>query len=325
MTQNGYALGLQIWPSNTSWEDLRDVALLAEELGFDYIFTWDHFAPVASIDPYSANFEGWQVLSAWAALTTRVRIGMLVTGNTYRHPAIVAKMAATLDHISGGRAVAGMGAGWFEFEHSRYGIPFPVVGVRIEMLDEALTVMKSLFVEPRTEFRGQYYQLVDAPAEPKPIQPHLPILIGGSGERKTLRVVAKHADIWHCFAGNAAEFEHLMGVLREHCGAVGRDPASITPSTGGQVIIRDTADQLHHRFEELKQLHRVPNPSATRLTGTVDYVAGNISELLKVGVRLFVASVTAPFDDQSLRRLAHEAWPQAVERASTPSSRGSDR
>ena len=306
-----YTLGLQIWPSNTSWEDLRQVALLAEELGFDYIFTWDHLAPVASIDPYSQNFEGWQVLAALAASTTRARIGMLVTGNTYRHPAIVAKMAATLDHISGGRAVTGMGAGWFEFEHARFGFPFPPVGQRIDQLDEALTVIRSLFVEDRTDFDGKFYRLFDAPGQPKPIQQHMPVLVGASGERKALRVVAKHADIWHGFAGNAREFERLLGILHEHCEVVGRDPASIAPSTGGQVIIRDNQAQLQARFDELVSRHRVPPPAVTELTGTVDYVATHIAERLAAGVRLFVASVAAPFDEESLRRLALEAWPQA--------------
>ena len=311
------SLGLQIWPSNASWEELRSVALLAEQLGFASIYTWDHFAPVAGIDPYSANFEGWQVLSAWAALTKRVRIGMLVTGNTYRHPAIVAKMAATLDHISGGRAIAGMGAAWFEFEHTRYGISFPPVGQRIEQLDEALTVMRSLFTQARTEFQGRYYQLTDAPAEPKPIQAHLPILIGGSGERKTLRVVAKHADIWHAFADSPAEFARLLEVLRAHCDAVGRDPASITPSTGGQVIIRDHAGELERRFDELVSRHRVPRPTPSALMGTADQVAANIASRLRAGVRLFIASAATPFDEVTLRRLVSEVWPQAQERALT--------
>jgi F420-dependent oxidoreductase-like protein len=308
-------LGLQIWPSNTSWEDLQSVALLAEDLGFDVIFTWDHLAPVAGIDPYSANFEGWQVLAAWAAITKRVQIGMLVTGNTYRHPAIVAKMAATLDAISGGRAIAGMGAAWFEFEHIRYGIPFPSIGQRIGQLDEALTLMRSLFTEPRTEFHGRYYQLTDAPFEPKPIQAHLPILVGGSGEQKTLRVVARHADIWHAFADSADEFARLLGVLRRHCEEVGRDQASITPSTGGQVIIRDTAGELELRFEDLVARHRVQRGAPGQFTGTVDHVATNIAERLRAGVRLFIASAPAPFDEESLRRLAREAWPQAKERA----------
>jgi F420-dependent oxidoreductase-like protein len=311
-------LGLQIWPSNATWEELRAVALMAEELGFDSIFTWDHFAPVASIDPYSANFEGWQVLAAWAAVTKRVQIGMLVTGNTYRHPAIVAKMAATLDHISGGRAIAGMGAAWFEFEHTRYGIPFPPVGQRIAQLEEALIVMRSLFTEPRTEFQGRYYRLTDAPAEPKPIQEHLPILVGGSGEQKTLRVVAKHADIWHCFAATAAEFARLLGVLQAHCEAVGRDPGSIMPSTGGQVIIRDSASDLEWRFDELVKRHRVPRGSPTEFTGTADHVATHIAERLRAGTRLFIASAATPFDEESLSRLAKEAWPQAKERARRP-------
>jgi alkanesulfonate monooxygenase SsuD/methylene tetrahydromethanopterin reductase-like flavin-dependent oxidoreductase (luciferase family) len=208
-----------------------------------------------------------------------------------------------------------MGAAWFEFEHTRYGIPFPPVGQRIAQLDEALTVLRSLLTEPRTEFHGQYYRVTDAPAEPKPLQAHLPILVGGSGERKTLRVVARHADIWHAFADSAAEFARLHAVLREHCDAVGRDPASITPSTGGQVIIRDTPVELDSRFDELVRRHRAPRGTPGDYTGTVDHVAKNIGERLRSGARLFIASAAAPFDKESLRRLAIEAWPRAKERA----------
>lgn len=308
-------LGLQVWPSNASWDELRSVALLADQLGFDCIFAWDHFAPVASIDPYSANFEGWQVLAAWAAITSRAQIGMLVSGNTYRHPALVAKMAATLDHISGGRAIAGMGAGWFEFEHVRYGIPFLTTGRRIDQLDEALTVMRSLFTQARTEFQGQYYRLTDAPAEPKPLQARIPILVGGSGERKMLKVVAKHADIWHGFADTATEFERLLGVLRDHCAAIGRDPGTITPSTGGHVIIRETEAGLEHRCAELINRHRVPRVKVTELTGTRKHVSAHIAERLRAGVRLFIASAATPFDEESLQSLATEVWPHAMELA----------
>jgi alkanesulfonate monooxygenase SsuD/methylene tetrahydromethanopterin reductase-like flavin-dependent oxidoreductase (luciferase family) len=145
----GPRLGIQIRPANTSWPALREIALLAEEVGFDSIFTWDHLLPVADIDPSLPNFEGWQLLSAWGALTTRVRVGMLVSGNTLRHPGLLAKMATTLDHVTNGRAILGMGAGQLELEHTQYGMPFPPVGERVARLDESLTVVHALLTEER--------------------------------------------------------------------------------------------------------------------------------------------------------------------------------
>ena len=160
-----------------------------------------------------------------AAHTSRVRCGMLVLGVTYRHPAVVAKMAATIDHVSGGRLELGMGAAWFELEHEQYGIPFPRIGVRMDMLDEACRIMRSLWTQETTTFEGKHFQLKDARLEPKPVQEHLPLVIGGAGERRTLRIVAEHGDIWNTFYGDVDEYRHKLDVLARHCGDVGRDPA----------------------------------------------------------------------------------------------------
>jgi alkanesulfonate monooxygenase SsuD/methylene tetrahydromethanopterin reductase-like flavin-dependent oxidoreductase (luciferase family) len=170
----GAQLGIQIRPANTTWPDLREVALLAEEVGFDSIYTWDHLLPVADIDPALPNFEGWQLLAAWGALTTRVRVGMLVTGNTLRHPGLVAKMAVTLDHVTNGRAILGLGAGQLAPEQAQYGLEFPPVRERIARLDEALAVIRTLLSEERTSFEGRFYRLDEAIAEPKPVQERSP-------------------------------------------------------------------------------------------------------------------------------------------------------
>ena len=150
-------MGISVFPDHTSWSAMREVGLLVEEVGYDSLWTWDHFMPLGG-DPTGAALEGWQILPAWGALTTRVRIGMLVSGNTYRHPAVLAKMAATLDHITAGRAILGIGAAWLEREHRMYGIPFDTTGIRLAKLDEACRLIRSVLDNPTTTFEGKHYR-----------------------------------------------------------------------------------------------------------------------------------------------------------------------
>ena len=214
--------GVHSGPQNTSFDDYRDLWLRCEELGYDWVSDFDHFLPIHS-DPAGPQFEGMTLLAGMAAHTSRVRCGMLVLGVTYRHPAVVANMAATIDHVSGGRLELGMGAAWFELEHEQYGIPFPRIGVRMDMLDEACRIMRSLWTQETTTFEGKHFQLKDARMEPKPLQERLPLVIGGSGERRTLRIVAEHGDIWNTFYGDLDEYRHKLDVLAGHCADVGRD------------------------------------------------------------------------------------------------------
>jgi alkanesulfonate monooxygenase SsuD/methylene tetrahydromethanopterin reductase-like flavin-dependent oxidoreductase (luciferase family) len=180
--------------------------------------------------------ECWTTLSALATQTTTVRLGSLVLGNTYRHPAVVANMAAALDQVSGGRVVLGMGAGWQPNEHTAYGIPLPAVAECIDALDEACGVIRSLLDRPRSTVVGEVYRLVDAPCDPNPVQPRLPLLVGGGGDQRTLRVAARHADVWHTWA-DPALFRHKNSVLDRHCEDVGRDPCDIARATGGTVAV----------------------------------------------------------------------------------------
>jgi alkanesulfonate monooxygenase SsuD/methylene tetrahydromethanopterin reductase-like flavin-dependent oxidoreductase (luciferase family) len=277
----GPKLGIQIRPANTTWPDLREVALLAEELGFDSIYTWDHLLPVADIDPSLPNFEGWQLLAAWGALTTRVRVGMLVSGNTLRHPGLLAKMATTLDHVTNGRAILGMGAGQLKLEHTQYGMTFPPVGERIARLDESLTVIRALLAEDRASFDGRFYRLAQAVAEPKPVQARMPLLVGSTGP-KMLRVAARHADIWHGYAPDAEAFTSLYAEFREACALEGRDPNEVVRAAGGPVV-----------------------------TATAQVIA----ERLRAGVQWFIVTAQAPFDTDTIRRVATEEWPRALELA----------
>src|SRR6266540_2181362 len=179
-------------------EELRACWKIADEAGFDHLWDFDHLASIGANGPAGPIYEGWALQAAMAQATKRVRIGCMVTGNTYRHPGVLAKMAVTVDHLSGGRLEFGLGAAWAEGEHAMLGLEFGAVGQRIARLEEACRVVKLLWSEERATLDGEHYRLADAIANPKPVQqPHPPIWIGGTGERKTLRVVAEHADVWN--------------------------------------------------------------------------------------------------------------------------------
>ncbi len=230
-----------IWPTTSqSWDDFHDAAAHAERTGWDGVWAADHFMPAAPpVD--RPVLECFTVLSAVAARVPRVRVGSLVAGNTYRHPAVLAKMVATLDQVSGGRVVLGLGAGWQENEHAAYGIEFSDVAGRLARLDEACAVVRRLLDEERGDFEGRFYSLTGAPAEPKPLQERLPLLIGGSGEKVTLRIAARWADEWNTWG-----FPDVLAakgrVLERHCAAIGRDPAEIARSAQVLVEIDGSTD-----------------------------------------------------------------------------------
>jgi len=223
--------GIKTAQQNTSYESILRVWLEADSIPtIEHAWAFDHFILLGP-DPTGPQLEGWTLLGALAAKTERLRLGLMVTGNTYRHPAILANIAATVDVISNGRLDFGIGAGWNEMEHTMYGIPLYTTGERIRRLGEACEVIKLLWTETRTNFNGKYYHLKDALCEPKPLQkPYPPFVIGGSGEQLTLRVVAQYANIWNFVGGSVETFCHKNEVLKQHCAAIGRDSASIERS-----------------------------------------------------------------------------------------------
>ena len=211
---------------------MRDVWVAADDIDiYDAGWTFDHFYPIGGADRTGPCFEGWTMLAVLAGFTRRIRLGVMVTGNPYRHPAVLANMVATLDVATGGRVEIGLGAGWNQVEADAYGIELAALTDRFDRLDEACEVIDGLLTKPATTFAGRYYELNDAHCEPKPLQrPRPPLVIGGGGERRTLRIAAKWADQWNLAGGSVEVFRHKLSVLHDHCVAVGRDPAAIENS-----------------------------------------------------------------------------------------------
>jgi F420-dependent oxidoreductase-like protein len=270
--------GVKTAPQHTTYDAMLKVWQEADDTpAFEHAWLFDHFSPIqGSLD--GPCFEGWTLLAALAAQTSRLRLGLMVTGNTYRHPAILAHMAATVDGISNGRLDFGIGAGGNEDEHTRMGIPLYAPGERIRRLGEACEIIRRLWTQHLTDFEGRYYQLKEARCEPKPIQkPYPPFVIGGSGEQLTLRVVAQYADIWNAMPATVEDFRHKLDVLHGHCAAVGRDPQEITLSVQARINYADLA--------------------ATVTT---------LQPLVEAGVTHIVLMLTYPYPDGIVARLADE-------------------
>src|SRR5438876_2547372 len=220
--------GMNDGGQDTTTDELRTVWRIADEAGFDHVWIFDHLASIGAGGPDRPVFEGWSLQAAIAATTQRVRLGCLVTGNTYRNPALLAKIAVTVDHLSNGRLEFGIGAAWAEIEHQLYGIPG--LEHRVGRLSESLQIIKSLFTQDRTNFEGRYYRFTDAIANPKPIQkPHPPIWIGAQGE-STLRLTARHADVWNTPGGDPEFVAEVIKKFDDACGEVGRNPAEVRRS-----------------------------------------------------------------------------------------------
>ena len=270
---------LSLWPSPTlSFTEVLDLARHAEATGWDGLWYADHFMPNAP-DTSAPWPEAWTTLTGVGALVPRLRLGTLVTGNTYRHPAVLAKMAATLDHITEGRVVLGLGSRWQENEHQQYGIPFYTVRERLERLDEACAVIKALFTESKANFEGRFYQLTDASLEPKPVQEPLPLLIGGGGEKRTLRITARHADAWNVW-GDVEILRHKMEILDRHCADVGRDPADIRRTAVALLFMSD--DQKY-----LEQMRKADIAMPT-VIGTPEEVRETLDAYAAIGVDEFI-------------------------------------
>jgi F420-dependent oxidoreductase-like protein len=293
--------GVYSGPQHATFADYLELWRRCEALGYDWVAVFDHFMPIVG-DPHGPCFDGPTMLAAMAAHTTRVRVAIQVTGVTYRHPAVAANMAATIDHISGGRLEYGVGAAWFEDEHGQYGIPFPRVGVRMDMLDEACRVMRGLWTRERFSFHGEHYRLEAAQMEPKPLQARLPLIIGGDGERRTLRIVAEHADVWNTGLGETAAFAHKLDVLSRHCEAVGRDAAQIRKSLTFRAVLAADEAALQARRREL--VPRLPLEESAFLFATPEQLVERMLPFVELGAGDFLLAAYAPYDWQTLELVA---------------------
>ncbi len=296
--------GAQLWSQAVDWARFRDSALAAEAAGWEGVWTWDHLDAI--FGPWEQPiFEGWTVLAAIAALTSRVRLGLMVGANTLRNPGLTAKLAINLDHISGGRAVLGIGGAWFTREHEAFGIHFGSgFGERLDRLDEAIMLMRRLLDGERFSHAGRFYTFIDALAEPRPVQPHLPILVGGSGPKKTLRTVALRADAWNT-SGSLEEVRRKVDNLERHCAEVGRDPAEIERTVSFPIIIRDEREDAEDAFAAL-MAH-----NGARSAGDVPHLFGSPAEVAdairpfreELGFRHVIVRLPAPHDRETIDRI----------------------
>ncbi len=302
-------IGALCWNQYTDWPSLLEAGIRADRLGYDTLWTWDHLYPIVGSSD-GPMFEAWLTLAAWAQATENVRIGLMVGANTFREPALVAKMAATLDHISNGRAILGIGAAWFEEEHEAFGLAFGSgPPERLRWLGEALPVMRGMLHGESPSAAGPHYAATAVRNKPAPIQEHLPLLIGGGGEKVTLKLVAKYGDA-NNVGGGIAQVKRKERVLLQHCEAIGRDPAEIERTTGlGAVVIRDSRAEA----ERVKKAIFEGNGHAKEWTdqpvGTPEDVAERLAPFLEIGYRHLIAGFPAPFDEESMTRLANEVRP----------------
>ena len=298
--------GAQLWSQHTSWADLRDAALAAEAAGWDGVWTWDHL--LAIFGPWEQPIlEGWTTLAALGPITTRIRLGLMVGANTLRNPGLTAKLATTLDHVSGGRAVLGIGGAWFEREHEAFGFDETWgsgFGERLDRLDESVMLLRRLLDGERFSHEGRFYTFRDALCEPRPIQSHLPILVGGSGPRKTLRTVAERADAWNT-SGELDDVRAKLAILDEHCAAVGRNRSEIELTISFPITIRDTVGAADAAAAERFAFNGVENAGAgPHLQGPPDLVAAAIAPYRDLGFSTVIVRLPGPFDRETIERMA---------------------
>ena len=307
-------LGALCWNQYADWPSLLEAGRRAERVGFDTLWTWDHLYPIVG-SWEGPILEGWTVLTAWAMATERIRIGLMVGANTFREPALTAKLATTLDHVSGGRAILGIGAAWFDREHTAYGLAFgDGPPERLRWLAEALPVMRGMLHGEAPSAAGPRYHATAVRNDPPPIQTRLPLLVGGGGEKVTLRLVARYADA-NNLDGGLEIVKRKEAILVEHCEREGRDPAEIERTTGvGTVIIRDSREEARRVFEAMVARNGQAPPWEDALVGTPEDMIEKLAPYPTIGYRHLIADFPAPFDEESMTRLAREVRP-ALERA----------
>ena len=303
MSRHPVRIGAAFWVQRTDWLSLREAVIAAEAAGADDLWIDDHLLNDEG-DPDDAKLEGWSTLAAVAAITTRAGLGLLVAANTFRNPGLTAKLATTLDQISGGRAILGLGGGWFDREHEAFGLDFGSgFGERLDRLAESVEIVRRLLDGERFSHDGPAYRIRDAVSAPRPIQPHLPILIGGSGPQKTLRIVARHADLWNAY-GSPETLAASDAILRERCAEVGRDQDTIERTVNLNVVVRGTRAEAVNAWGGYVHTHR-PREGERRLVvgGPIAEVAPVLAKYAAVGFRHPILIFRSPWDLETIRAL----------------------
>ena len=309
-------IGFQVWGQSVSWADLMAAGERVEELGFASLWANDHMMPILGdadgpvLGAHGPVFEGWMTLGAWAARTSRIPLGVLVCGVGYRNVALTVKMATALDHASGGRAMLGLGAGWHEPEHRAFGYEMLPLGDRISRFDEAGRLARAMLDGGPVDQDGRWVSGHDLRNDPPPVQARMPLVIGGSGEKRTLRIVARDADIWNG-EGDPATYARKSAVLDEHCAAIGRDPATIRRTVGVQpVCIRDTREAAVDALAAILARQGTNADQArgwaasSPLADTEDAVVGLFRAWRAAGAEEAVVDLPSPIDDETFQRLA---------------------
>ena len=305
--------GILLWSQATDWRSFEATAVRIDELGYDHLWTWDHLYAIFG-DPYQPIFEGWSLLAAWAMATEKTRLGLLVGANTFRNPGLTAKIAGTLDHISDGRAILGIGGAWMELEHQAHGIEFGTgFGQRLDWLDESVGAMRAVLDGgSATSEPGGRYAFDDLRHQPLPIQKRLPIMIGGSGEKKTLRTVAKYADMWNAM-GPLELMAHKVDVLKGHCDAVGRNISEIEFTLGVKLTIRDSEAEADRVWKAHMEHNRTPladvEDDDTFWLGSPEQIADRLRPYVELGFGTVISEQPAPYDVETLERFVGEVKP----------------
>jgi len=302
-------LGVNCWNQYTDWPGFLAAQVRADGLGLDSLWTWDHLYPIQG-DHTGPMLEAYVAMAAVAAQTEHASIGLMVGANTFRNPALVAKMVTTLDHVSGGRAYLGIGAAWFQTEHTAFGIEYGEgPPERLRWLSEALPIIRGMLHGERPTAAGRYYHAADVINNPPPLQERLPILIGGSGPNVTLRLVAKYGDACN-IGGTAESVAEKDAILRRHCEEIGRDEKEIERTAGmGVVVIRDSREEARRVFMSLWDHNGKARPWEDQPVGTVEDVIERFEPYLELGYHHLIFSSPPPYDDESMTRVAKEVRP----------------
>jgi len=317
MAQPHLRVGLQVWGQYVTWDELMSIGADIDALGFDELWSNDHFLPLAAgtdgADGGLAGpvFEGWSILFGWAARTSQARMGCLVSGAGYRNPGLLVKMATALDHATGGRAALGLGGGWFEPEHRAFGWPFPSLGQRIDRFAEAAQICRGLLDGEAVTVDGTWFTADGARNDPPPVQARLPLVIGGSGEKRTLRIVAETADIWNADGDSPASFARRSAILDDHCRDVGRDPAAIERTVGlPPPMIRASRDAAVEALTDILERHAVDRAAAQRaalaspFADTAEAVIALLRAYRDAGASAVMFDLPSPYDRATLDALA---------------------